>query len=191
MRFALNLKYSSKKKQKTKKHSINSLNIFFHCGKKFSVSHVTWNVKLQKFYSVVDGTHFFPLSPSVLSKIASPSLRIQWVLCSGSLNRPARLRTSGIISRVQPDINHPTLTSVQVITFYMTLHAKQTAVTTCRKVQWKERETVKRETDSGVKVLNAKEILKQVDQEKEIMYWQVKYLYEMHLNYFLANTCST
>lgn len=40
-----------------------------------------------------------------------------------------------------------------------------------------ERETVKRETDSGVKVLNAKEVLKQVDQEKEIMYWQVKYLY--------------
>lgn len=33
-----------------------------------------------------------------------------------------------------------------------------------------ERETVKRETDSGVKVLNAKEVLKQVDQEKEIMY---------------------
>lgn len=124
-----------KKKNKKIKTSINSLNIFFQC--------FTCNMECEtaKVLLCSRRDSFFPLSPSVLSKIASPSLCIPWVLCSGSLNRPARLRTSGIISRDQPDINHSTLTSVQVITFYMTLHAKQTAVTTCRKVQWRERDS--------------------------------------------------
>lgn len=69
---------------------------------------------------------------------SSPSAR--WVLCSGSRNRLTRLRTSGIIRRDQPDINHPTLAHARVITFYTTLHAKQAAVTTCRKAQRREAE---------------------------------------------------
>lgn len=69
------------------------------------------------------------------------------MLCSGSRNRQARLRTSGIISQDQPGINHPTLAHVQVITLYTTLHAKQAAVTTCRKARAKKKKKKKRKSE--------------------------------------------
>lgn len=62
------------------------------------------------------------------------------MLRSGSLNRPTRLRTSGIIRRDQPDINQHAPAHAQVITFYTTLHAKRAAVTTCRKAKYRERD---------------------------------------------------
>lgn len=83
----------------------------------------------------------FPAEITLLSLTTA-----QWVLCSGSRNRQARLRTSGIISQDQPGINHPTLAHVQVITLYTTLHAKQAAVTTCRKARAKKKKKKKRKS---------------------------------------------
>lgn len=96
--------------------------------------------------------------------IAPSSLSVQWVLCSGSFSRQARLRTSRIISWDQPDINHLSLTHTQVITFYMTLHANQNAVISCRRAHKRERHRYReriRETklDMDMQDLNSKEIM--------------------------------
>lgn len=55
--------------------------------------------------------HYFSFLFKSPAGMTHDSMSVQWVLlCSGSLNRQARLRTSGIISSDQPDINHPALT---------------------------------------------------------------------------------